>query len=93
MNPPDALRQVLVDRDDSWFREQYDQAVGRIEDRTADSRNPYFYSPTNEMSSYFGPVVLDDFGGEMTPETARKAAFELLALADLAPLTPESSEA
>lgn len=83
------LKALWRDRHAAWWKQHYEEAVARIEDRTNDPENPYYFSPTTEHASYYGPVILDDLGGEMTPDEARRWAFDFLVLADLAPMTPE----
>ncbi|HEU4975711.1 MAG TPA: hypothetical protein VFT50_11520 [Baekduia sp.] len=82
------LLQARFADEPAWFARHYEAAVARIEDHTNDEENPYYHSPAEEADAYYGPVVLNEFGGEESPEEARERAFELLVLADLAPLTP-----
>lgn len=89
MKLPDELRRLLSDRhadnDGSpWWERQYLDAVERIEDRTDDPANPYWYSPADTMSAIPQEGIYDEYGGQHTPDELERRAFELLALADLA---------
>lgn len=67
-----------------WFTSRYEAALSRIEDHT-DGDNPYWLAPADGTSVVPGDSELfDEMGGEESPEDARKRAFEILALADLA---------
>ncbi len=94
MKLPDKLAQVWQDRaveePAGWFVKHYNEAVERIEDRTDDPRNPYYYGPEFDGSGFQGldgPIINDEFS-ELKPDDARKIAFEMLALADLAEIAP-----
>lgn len=55
MNFPDELRPLLIERigkNPGWFADQYAKAVERIEDRTSDPENPYYYSALNDQSAF-----------------------------------------
>lgn len=91
MEFPADLKTLMRDRHAAWWKQHYEDAVNRIEDRTDDPENPYYLSPATEHSAYYGPRVLDEFGEGMTPDEARRWAFDFLVLADLAPMTPEPS--
>lgn len=88
MEFPAALETILEQRHGAWWKQHYEEAVARIEDHANHPENPYYHAPTANEDAFHGPVILDEFGGESTPEDARRRAFELLVLADLAPLSP-----
>ena len=88
---PPSLKALWRDRHAAWWKQHYEDAVARIEDHTDVPENPYYEAPEAYHSAHWGPLILDDVGGEMTPDDARRFAFDLLVLADLAPMTPEPS--
>lgn len=83
------LKALWRQRHYAWFKDHYEAAVARIEDHTGNPENPYYHSPADTTDAYFGPVILNEFGGEESPNEARERAFELLVLADIAAMTPE----
>lgn len=72
-----------------FFRKGYEEALTRLEDYrgqiVGDTPNPHVTGPTDEHCAVPGEIVYYD-GGTSNPDEARRAAFELLALADLAEL-------
>lgn len=95
MRMPQALEVLIREkfgRDLGWWAREYEAAVERIQDHTADPENPYYHAPGDESDAYNddnGPHIFDVFGGESTIEETRQRAWELLVLCDLAPLTPK----
>lgn len=84
----DALRAMWAARAASaggWFAPQYEDAVARIKDETGDAENPYWLSPSDGTSAIPGEgEIYNEYGGEEPIEEARRRAFEVLVLADLA---------
>lgn len=77
------LREKLKDSPGYWAA-RYEEALERIQDFTSEEESPYWYSPANIASGLADEeVILDDLGGEYTPDQAREQAWELLVLADL----------
>lgn len=88
MKPTSELIEMLKERfgsNPAWWKEQYEAAVERVEDRTKnDDGNPYFYSPLDGTSGLPDRTLSDEFGGTETAADARERGFELLVVADLA---------
>lgn len=94
MRMPDALATMLrekLSKNIGYWAHEYEEAVERIEDHSADSENPYFHSDADNSDALPG-VLMDEMGGYETPEDARRRGFELLALADLAEVLAAGSE-
>lgn len=85
-----AIRAALgIDpRIGGWFTNQYEMAMARVEDHRGDASEtvqPYVLGPSDQHVATAGEIVYFD-GGTGDPEDARKGAFELLVLADMAQL-------
>lgn len=76
---------AVIETKRGWFTGSYEAAMGRVEDCTDLPDNPYWRSPADESSAAPGDdTIWDEMGGPESIENARRRAFELLVLADLA---------
>jgi hypothetical protein len=76
---------AVMETSSGWFADGYEAAMRRIEDCTDLPDNPYWRSPADESSAIPGDdTIWDEMGGPESIENARRRAFELLVLADLA---------
>jgi hypothetical protein len=72
-----------------FFKKGYEEALTRLEDFRGQIvggvPNPHVTGPTDQHCAVPGEILYYD-GGTSNPDEARRAAFELLALANLAEL-------
>lgn len=81
-----SLREKLS-KDLGYWARMYEEAVERIADETSNEENPYWGSSNEDACVIPGDRdIYDEMGGGESADQARRRAWELLVLADLADL-------